>query len=141
MTDRTSFAICTFVLLIAARRELSPAGQQQVATALRLFHKMKEQGRQPSRNWPQQVQRPAHRFMAKQPIAEHLLRASNTLLSLPEQAPLFVTNPKRFSRKLSLQVAGRMSPRDELLVDMATSAKWCRRSPFCPSGGKAPHRS
>lgn len=101
--------------------ELSPAGQQQVATALlRLFHKMKEQGKQPSRNWPQQVQALAHRFMAKQPtIAEHLL--ASTLLSLPEQAPLFRDEPQEIQQKAIRKLLAACRQGDEPLVDMATS--------------------
>lgn len=101
--------------------ELSPAGQQQVATALlRLFHKMKEQGRQPSRNWPQQVQALAHRFMAKQPaLAENLLASS--LLSLPEQAPLFRSESKEVQQKAIRKLLAACRQGDEPLVDVATS--------------------
>ncbi|MGV3608857.1 MAG: PVC-type heme-binding CxxCH protein [Planctomycetaceae bacterium] len=101
--------------------ELSPAGQNQVATALlRLFHKMKEQGRQPSRNWPQQVQALAHRFMAKQPaIADHLL--ASTLLSLPEQAPLFRDESQEIQQKAIRKLLAACRQGDEPLVDVATS--------------------
>lgn len=100
--------------------DIDTALEDRFATALlRLHHKLQTQGRQPSRNWPLQVQGLTHRFLAKHPGLTPKLTA-HELLSLPSQAILFRDEPLEVKQQAARQLLAACRKQSEPFVEVVT---------------------